>query len=384
MQNKFILFLFVGILSSCSSLSSLNFWSDDSEEDTKTPAVLVAFQETVLVNVAWTKSFKASNDLGSFKPAFYAGQMLVADSDGDIVSLDPKTGNVNWTKTLERNLAAGVASGFGKFIVSDVEGNVLGLDLDSQEILWETNIGGEVLANAVVDASLVVVKNSVGELIALDATTGEQAWTFRSQLPALTVRGTGEPVIKDGMVFSTFDNGRMGVFQLNTGFFLWDGPISFVEGSSELENLLDADSSPVFANQLVFATNYQGNLTAFDMAQKRPVWNSKASSFHSPVIGQGMILVIQDDGSILSFSSSNLAPSWVSEEYKIRDLSNGAIFENYMLVGDLEGYLHVINPMTGKTVGRKKVSGNPIKSIVTFGGLAYTLDQDSNLVAISL
>ena len=384
MQNKFILFLFVGILSSCSSLSSLNFWSDDSEEDITIPAKLVAFQETVSVNIAWKKSFKAANDLGSFKPAFYAGQMLVADSDGDIISLDPKTGKVNWTKTLERNLAAGVASGFGKFIVSDTEANVLGLDLDSQEILWETNIGGEVLANAVIDASLVVVKNSVGELTALDSSTGEQAWTFRSQLPALTVRGTGEPVIKDGMVFSTFDNGRLGAFQLNTGFFLWDAPISFVEGSSELENLLDADSSPVFANQLVFATNYQGNLTAFDMAQKRPVWNSKASSFHSPVIGQGMIMVIQDDGSILSFSSSNLAPSWVSEEYKIRDLSNGAIFEKYMLVGDLEGYLHVINPMTGKTVGRKKVSGNPIKSIVTFGGLAYTLDQDSNLVAISL
>ena len=66
MQNKFILFLFVGILSSCSSLSSLNFWSDDSEENITTPAELVAFQETVSVNVAWKKSFKASNDLGSF------------------------------------------------------------------------------------------------------------------------------------------------------------------------------------------------------------------------------------------------------------------------------------------------------------------------------
>ena len=310
--------------------------------------------------------------------------MLVADSDGEITSLNPKTGKVNWTKTLERELAAGVVSGFGKFVVSDTEGNVLGFDLESQESLWETNIGGEVLANAVIDASLVVVKNSVGELVALDSSSGEQKWTFRSQLPALTVRGTGEPIIKDGIVFSTFDNGRLGAFQLNTGFFLWDGPISFVEGSSELENLLDADSSPVFANQLIFATNYQGNLTAFDLAQKRPVWNSKASSFHSPVIGQGMIMVIQDDGSIISFSSSNLAPSWVSEEYKIRDLSNGEIFENYMLVGDLEGYLHLINPMTGKTVGRKKVSGNPIKSLVTYGGLAYTIDQDSNLVAISL
>ena len=162
------------------------------------------------------------------------------------------------------------------------------------------------------------MKNSVGELTALDSSTGEKAWTFRSQLPALTVRGTGEPVIKDGMVFSTFDNGRLGAFQLNTGFFLWDGPISFVEGSSELENLLDADSSPVFANQLVFATNYQGNLTAFDMAQKRPVWNSKASSFHSPVIGQGMIMVIQDDGSILSFSSSILCFIFSSSGIKSR------------------------------------------------------------------
>ena len=384
MQNKLILFLFIGILSSCSSLSSLNFWSDDSDEDISKPAELVSFQEEASVNIVWKKSFKSSNELGSFKPAFYAGQMLVADSDGEITSLNPKTGKVNWTKTLERKLAAGVVSGFGKFVVSDIEGNVLGFDLESQESLWETNIGGEVLANAVIDASLVVVKNSVGELVALDSSSGEQKWTFRSQLPALTVRGTGEPIIKDGIVFSTFDNGRLGAFQLNTGFFLWDGPISFVEGSSELENLLDADSSPVFANQLIFATNYQGNLTAFDLAQKRPVWNSKASSFHSPVIGQGMIMVIQDDGSIISFSSSNLAPSWVSEEYKIRDLSNGEIFENYMLVGDLEGYLHLINPMTGKTVGRKKVSGNPIKSLVTYGGLAYTIDQDSNLVAISL
>ena len=384
MQNKLILFLFIGILSSCSSLSSLNFWSDDSDEDISKPADLVSFQEEASVNIVWKKSFKSSNELGSFKPAFYAGQMLVADSDGEITSLNPKTGKVNWTKTLERELAAGVVSGFGKFVVSDTEGNVLGFDLESQESLWETNIGGEVLANAVIDASLVVVKNSVGELVALDSSSGEQKWTFRSQLPALTVRGTGEPIIKDGIVFSTLDNGRLGAFQLNTGFFLWDGPISFVEGSSELENLLDADSSPVFANQLIFATNYQGNLTAFDLAQKRPVWNSKASSFHSPVIGQGMIMVIQDDGSIISFSSSNLAPSWVSEEYKIRDLSNGEIFENYMLVGDLEGYLHLINPMTGKTVGRKKVSGNPIKSLVTYGGLAYTIDQDSNLVAISL
>jgi len=384
MKNKLTLLLLLSFVSSCSSLSSLNFWSNDSEEDTTTPAELQSFQEDFVVSIVWKQSFKASNDLGSFKPSFYAGEMLVADSDGEITSLNPKTGKLNWTKSLDRTLSAGIASGFGKFVVSDGDGNVIGFDLDSKEILWETNVGGEVLANVVIDASLVVVKNSVGELIALDSLIGEKKWTFRSQLPALTVRGTGEPIIKDGMVFSTFDNGRLAAFQLNTGFFLWDGPISFLEGSSELENLIDADSSPVFEKQLIFATNYQGNLTAFDMAQKRPVWNSQASSFHSPVIGKGMIMVIQDDGSILSFSSANLASSWVSDEYTRRDLSNGVMLNNLLLVGDLEGYVHVIDPLAGNTIGRKKVSGKPIKSISTFGGLAYILDQDSNLVAISL
>ena len=382
MQYKIILvLLFTGVISSC---SSLNFWSNESDEDLTTPAKLLPFTGDYSIDIAWKKSFKGSDDLGAFKPAFYSGQIIVADSSGDIISINPETGMINWQKALGRNLAAGVAAGFGRLVVSDVDGFVISLDMESQEILWEQNIGGEVLARAIVDAALVVVKNSVGELVALDAMTGEKKWTFRSQLPALTVRGTGEPIIKDGIVFSTFDNGRLGAFQLNTGFFLWDGPISFVSGSSELENLLDADSSPVAFNQLIFAVNYQGNLTAFDTAQKRPVWNAKASSFHSPVIGNGMIMVIQDNGSILSFSSGNLQPSWTSEEYLFRELSNGVLLNNTMMVGDLEGYLHVINPLTGKTVGRKKVSRNPIKSIVTFGDLAYIVDQDSNLVAISL
>lgn len=382
MQYKIILaLLLMGVMTSC---SSLNFWSNESDEDFTTPAKLLPFTSDYLIDIAWKKSFKGSNNLGAFKPAFYSGQMIAADSSGNIISFNPKNGAVNWQKTLERNLAAGVSAGFGRLVVSDINGFVIALDIESQEILWEQNIGGEVLARAIVDAALVVAKNSVGELVALDGVTGEKKWTFRSQLPALTVRGTGDPIIKDGIVFSTFDNGRLGAFQLNTGFFLWDGPISFVSGSSELENLLDADSSPVVVNQLIFAVNYQGNLTAFDTTQKRPVWNAKASSFHSPVVGNGMIMVIQDNGSILSFASGNLQPSWTSEEYLLRELSNGVMFKNMMLVGDIEGYLHVINPLTGKTVGRKKVSGNLIKSIVTFGDLIYIVDQDSNLVAISL
>ena len=381
MKNNIFLSIALILISSCSTLA---FWDDDSDEEAIEPVALKSFKNEYPISVEWKKSFKGENSLGSFKPSFYSGNMLIADPEGNIFSTNPRSGKLNWKINIDRELAAGVASGFGKLIVSDVNGFVIAIDSETQDIIWEKNIGGEVLSNAVVSASLILAKNSVGELVALSASSGEKKWSFRSQLPALTVRGTGEPIIENGIVFSTFDNGRLAAFQLDTGFFLWDAPISFVEGSSELENLIDADSAPVLAKQLIFATNYQGNLTAFDIAQKRPVWNSNASSFYSPIVANNMIMVIQDNGSILSFSLANLSPSWTSEEYLRRQLSSAAAYKNFLLVGDLDGYVHAINPLTGVTVGRKKVSGNPIMSIITFREFAYVIDQDSNIAAIKL
>ena len=381
MKKNIFLSISLLLISSCSTLA---FWSDDSEEDLIEPVSLESIKDEYSISVEWKKSFKGENSLGSFKPSFYSGSMLIADPEGNVHSANAVSGKINWQINLDRELSSGVASGFGKLVVSDIDGFVIAIDSERQEILWEKNIGGEILSNAVISASHVIAKNSVGELVALDSSSGEKNWSFRSQLPALTVRGTGEPIIEDGIVFSTFDNGRLAAFQLDTGFFLWDAPISFLEGSSELENLIDADSAPILAKQLIFATNYQGNLTAFDIAQKRPVWNEDASSFYSPIVANNMIMVIQDDSSIISFSLNNLAKSWTSEEYLRRDLSNGAVYKNLLLVGDLEGYVHVINPLTGITVGRKKVTGKPIMSIVTFRDLAYVVDQDSNIVAIKL
>jgi outer membrane protein assembly factor BamB len=60
------------------------------------------------------------------------------------------------------------------------------------------------------------------------------------------------------------------------------------------------------------------------------------------------------------------------------------MYKNLMLVGDFEGYIHAINPLSGSTTSRKKVSRKPIISIVTFRDLAYAIDQESNIFAIKL
>ena len=157
--------------------------------------------------------------------------------------------------------------------------------------------------------------------------------------------------------------GRLGVFEIDSGFPLWDGAISYVSGSSELENLIDADSSPVVEGGLVYTTNYQGNLNIFDIAQRRSVWSYETSSFYSPVVMRGMLIVVEADSKIKSFSLKSLQESWINEDYVNRGLSNAVSFKGSLITGDFEGYIHIIDPINGKTIGRKKLSRRPIKSI---------------------
>ena len=269
-------------------------------------------------------------------------------------------------------------------IGNDNDGNIICLDQQSGEMLWRSFAGGEVLSKVSIDASLIVVKTASGFLNAFNINNGNPDWSYRSQTPILTVRGSSAPIIDDAFVYATFDNGRLGAFSLKTGLPIWDGAISYVKGVSELENLIDSDSSPVVDGGLIYTTNYQGNLNIFDTAQKRSVWSYETSSFYSPIVSRGMLTIVEANSGLRSFALKTLQESWTNDDYINRDLSNAVSYKGSLVVGDFEGYVHVIDTLNGKTIGRKKISRKPIKSILSRSDSLYIIDEAFNLHSINI
>jgi len=377
-----ILFQLIVVISSCSSLDNLRFWKSD-DVDPDEPKALMLFSDQKTVTIEWKNAYKGENELGNFIPDFSSKNLFFSDASGKVSSLNINTGNENWSKELNF-LASGTAAGFGIVAVSDIEGNVIALDQKDGTKLWSSNVKGEVLSKVAIDAQIVVVKTGAGELLGLDKETGNIKWSYRSKLPLLSVRGSSSPVIVDDNVYVSFDNGRLGVFQINSGFPIWDGAISYVSGVSELENLIDSDSDPVVDGGLIYTTNYQGNLNIFDTTQKRSVWSYETSSFHSPVIIRGMLMVVEADSIIRSFSLKTLQESWKNEDYLNRGLSNAVNFKGNMIIGDFEGYLHVIDTLNGRTIGRKKISKKPIKTVFSRSDSLYVVDEAFNLFSINI
>ena len=370
------------IISSCSSMDGLRFWKSD-EIDPDEPKELVAFSNQKNIVIEWKNSFKGENEIGNFLPDFSAQNLFFSDASGNVSSINASTGDRNWS--IELNfLASGTSAGFGLVVVSDIDGNVIAVDQNDGSKLWSTNVKGEVLSKVAIDAKIVVVKTGSGELLGLDRENGEILWSYRSKLPLLTVRGSSSPVIVDDLVYVSFDNGRLGVFELNSGFQVWDGAISYVKGVSELENLIDSDSSPVVDGGLIYTTNYQGNLNIFDTAQKRSVWSYETSSFYSPIVSRGMLTIVEANSGLRSFALKTLQESWINEDYINRDLSNAVSYKGSLVVGDFEGYVHVIDTLNGKTIGRKKISRKPIKSILSRSDSLYIIDEAFNLHSINI
>lgn len=370
------------IISSCSSMDGLRFWKSD-EIDPDEPKELVAFSNQKNIVIEWKNSFKGENEIGNFLPDFSAQNLFFSDASGNVSSINASTGDRNWS--IELNfLASGTSAGFGLVVVSDIDGNVIAVDQNDGSKLWSTNVKGEVLSKVAIDAKIVVVKTGSGELLGLDKENGEILWSYRSKLPLLTVRGSSSPVIVDDLVYVSFDNGRLGVFELNSGFQVWDGAISYVKGVSELENLIDSDSSPVVDGGLIYTTNYQGNLNIFDTAQKRSVWSYETSSFYSPIVSRGMLTIVEANSGLRSFALKTLQESWTNDDYINRDLSNAVSYKGSLVVGDFEGYVHVIDTLNGKTIGRKKISRKPIKSILSRSDSLYIIDEAFNLHSINI
>ena len=382
--NFFMVIFTASLLSSCSSLSSLQFWQSEKDEyELDEPRKLENISNNKKIITNWDISFTGENSLGNFIPSFAGDSIYFADSSGNIKSINSISGSINWKKEVSL-LSTGISAGFGILIVADIDGNVIALDQNNGTELWTSNVKGEVLAPAAVDAKFIIVKTGSGELIALNKDSGEIEWSYRSKLPALTIRGSSSPVIDNNMVYATFDNGRLGVFELESGYPVWDGAISYVSGSSELENLIDSDSSPVIEGGLVFTTSYQGNINIFDIAQKRSVWQSESSSFYSPLLLRGLIILVEANSNLKTFFSKNLEKSWSSNEYLNRSLSNPSSFNGFLLVGDFEGYIHIIDPLNGQTVARKKISRKPIMKLISRSNNFYAIDEDFNLFSLSI
>ncbi|MEN8993050.1 outer membrane protein assembly factor BamB [Avibacterium paragallinarum] len=264
-----------------------------------------------------------------------------------------------WQKKISKQgLTAGVEAADGIVVVGNAKGQLFALDQATGEQKWTAQLTGALLSPSLIQAGRVISVTNDGTVYANDVATGQQTWTYNLPNVQFSLRGMAAPVSLDARhVLIASSNAYIYVIDALSGIPKMQRRVAVSDGRSDVQRLIDIDGEPTVAGQFLITTSYQGQVTALDLASQQVIWSNDASSIQRPEVAGNGVFVAQTDGKIVAYEITTGQTLWENDQLLNRNLSNPVMLGQDLVVGDLDGVLHLINPATGELVGRSKTSG---------------------------
>jgi len=321
------------------------------------PTPLMELEQPLEIETAWVRHVGggAGHDFLRLRPVVGEEAVYGAERNGRVFAFGLATGRELWRKSLAVVITSGLSVTDDKILLGTGKGEVLMLASKDGSELWRTVVTSEVLSPPQLADGVVVVRTVDGRVFGISAADGRRLWVYDRGVPLLTLRGTGTPVIDSGVVLAGFDDGKLVALTLNEGTPLWEAVIATPSGRTELERMVDLDGDPVVANGVAYVTTYQGRIAAVRLDSGRLLWAREGSSYAGLTLDSGRVYVSTADGEVVAMDRASGTALWTQKDLRYRALSAPVRHRGFVVVGDLEGYVHWLSAEDGSLVARTRV-----------------------------
>lgn len=376
MIKKYLFLSLFVLLSACSG----------DQDNTEPPAELVDFDASAKIIKLWHTSTGSGVQQQYLKlyPLLLDDRLVVADRSGVITAINLDDGRKLWTTDLEVVLSGGVGGDGSHYFVTSRDGELISLAPDGK-VNWRKNISSEVLAPPVLADHYIIVRGVDGTITALTTNAGAQAWTFKRDVPALSLRGTSQPIISFGRIYNGLDNGRLVVLDAKDGRTLYDVAVTVPTGRTELERIVDIDGQAVLRDGVLYMASYQGRVVAIDVRRGQLSWARKMSIVSGVELSGSYLFTSDERDHIWALDKNNGATIWKQDKLQARLLTLPVAMQEALVVADNQGYLHWLSQYDGHFIARILVddSGIIVPPVVK-GDRVYIQDRDGAVSAFQL
>ncbi len=306
------------------------------------------------------------------------GVIFTIDPDGQVSAYQAKK-RLWKSKISKQELTAGVEASDGIVIVGNRKGQLFALDQTTGEKKWTAQLSGAILSPSLIQSGRVITVANDGTVFAHDAVSGQQVWAYKLPNVQFSLRGQAAPVrLDDRTVLIASANAYIYAIDVISGVPRFQRRVAMSEGRSDIQRLVDIDGDPVVAGQYVVTSSFQGQVTVTDLASQRVVWSEDASSTNRPEVFEDKVFISTVDGKLNAYSLSTGESVWKNDSLLNRQLSNPVMLGQNLVVGDLDGVIHLIDPATGKLIGRAKTSGE-VRSLRVIDNQLYVATRKGAL-----
>lgn len=338
-----LMLVMMSVIAGCST-------TDTFEQPAPVPEVVT----TVGLEEVWDMDVGDGHD-GSFlylEPLYTGDRIFAASADGEVYAIEPENGEVLWERDIDREIMAGVGGDQALIYLVTRDARLLALSRDNGEEVWSATLPNEALSAPRSNNSMVVAQSIDGKVHAFNAADGEKLWQYDSAVPALSLRAAASPLVGADLVLASLANGRLMALSNDTGQPVWQYQVGEPAGRTELERLVDVAGVPLILESAAMVVGYQGKLALVDIESGREIWSRAASSLHSPMIANGNIFLASANGDVIALQGQDRRELWRQDKLAWRQLSQPIVLNDYLLVGDFEGYIHILSLEDGSLQGQ--------------------------------
>lgn len=329
------------VISGCSSTNSHE------------PAELNDIRELVQSSEVWSKNLGQTE--GSLIAPVVTSTGIYSAGGNELYRIDPKTGDIVWSREADAEISAGVGSDGHYIAVGTVKGEVEVYDSEGER-LWTARLSSEVSVPPLVGSGFVFVRTADTRITAFDAASGERRWRYQSQVPSLTVRAPSQMRFSPAGVLVGQANGRLLALDGN-GRTVFEALVAQPKGITEVERLVDVVGTPLVDANMMCASAFQGGVLCMSSSNGKTLWRVDVDAVTGPVTDGRNVYVVTARGEINAYDYQTGKAVWSNSSLLWRDPSAPAVLGDVLALGDFEGVVHFLDPETGEIIGRSSVDG---------------------------
>lgn len=319
-------------------------------------------------------------------PALSGDLIVVGNTSGELVALNQSTGASLWRVSLGAPIEGEPLIDDDLIFVGNNEGIFQALNRRDGSKVWEISLYDELLGRPILFGGDVLVVTARDRLLRFDRATGERkdAVTLSSFTPDISLRGQGVPLLVGSTVFVPLAEGALVAYDLSARAIRFKQ--AFRSGNT---HLTDSDVSPfLLAGSLGRAiyTGSAGTVQALDITAGTPIWQRPLSTFTDAVQDGDYLYLPTARGEVYALNARDGSVVWRQRlgGKMPAVLTNVVTTARFIVVGDRDMGLYVLDKTTGVPQGKVSVSGGVSARLISDATSVYFVSNAHRLHRIRL
>lgn len=329
-------------------------------------------------------------------PIVAAGRIFTMDSTSTATAVD-LNGRVLWSTSLTRegeNAPEGFGGGLAAFdtalVVSTGFGEVLRLDPGTGQILWRTAVDGAIRAAPAVAEGRVVVVARSDIAYGLDLETGTLDWRVQGAGLGAGLLGGASPAIRGPVTIIPFKSGEVVAVLTKSGRRVWSAAVTGGRRELVRSKINDISGNPVIDNDIVYAANQSGRLVQLDRRSGERLWTHRDGSYGPALPVGNSVFFISDIGTLTRIDAETGETIWqrdLPEWARPRKRRNAIphfgplLAGGRLLIASGDGLLRSFDPATGAELSTVQMGAGASSSPAIANGVLYVVTRNGQLHA---